>query len=47
MASSLHSLIDSVANVGAAYGWRPDAILLMGALWVATTTLHRLVTAVA
>jgi hypothetical protein len=47
MASSLHSLIDSVANAGAVYGWRPDAILLMGALWIATTTIHRLVTVAA
>jgi hypothetical protein len=42
MASTVHSLLDSVADAGAAYGWRLDAILLMGALWIATTTVHRL-----
>lgn len=47
MGNTLHALIDSVASAGAVYSWRLDAILLMGALWVATSAAHRLVNAVA
>lgn len=46
MGSPLRSLIDSVAAAGAVYGWRLEAILLTGALWVVTSTGRRLVTAI-
>ncbi len=42
MGNTLHSLIDSVAAAGMVYGWRLDAVLLTGALWVATCTARRL-----
>jgi len=31
--STLHSLFDSLAAAGTAYGWRIDAIVLGGVLW--------------
>ncbi len=42
MGDALHSLIDSVAAAGTAYGWRLDAVLLTGALWIATCTARRI-----
>jgi hypothetical protein len=47
MGNTLHSLIDSVATAGTVYGWRLDAVLLTGALWIATCTARRLVSAIA
>ncbi len=47
MGNTLHSLIDSVATAGTVYGWRLDAFLLTGALWIATSTARRLVSAIA
>jgi len=47
MGTTLHSLIDSMAAAGTIYGWRLDAVLLTGALWIATSTARRLVTAIA
>jgi hypothetical protein len=47
MGNTLHSLIDSVATAGTVYGWRLDAVLLTGALWIATSTARRLVSAIA
>jgi len=31
--STLHSLLDSLAAAGTAYGWRLDAIVLGGLFW--------------
>lgn len=45
MSHTLHSLIETVAAAGAAYGWRLDAVLLTGALWVAASAVRRLVSA--
>ncbi len=42
MGNTLHSLIDSVAAAGTVYGWRLDAVLLTGALWIATCTARRI-----
>ncbi len=42
MGNTLHSLIDSVAAAGTVYGWRLDAVLLTGALWIATCTARKL-----
>ena len=47
MGNTVHSLIDAVATAGTVYGWRIDAVLLTGALWVATSTARRLITAIA
>jgi hypothetical protein len=47
MGNTLHSLIDSVAAAGTVYGWRLDAVLLTGALWIATSTARRLVSVIA
>ena len=47
MGNTLHSLIDSVPTAGTVYGWRLDAVLLTGALWIATSTARRLVSAIA
>jgi hypothetical protein len=47
MGHTLHSLIDSVAAAGTVYGWRLDAVLLTGALWIATCTARRLVSVIA
>ncbi len=41
MGNPLHSLIDTVAAAGAVYGWRLDAILLTGALWIAASTARK------
>jgi hypothetical protein len=43
MGNTLHSLIDSVAAAGTVCGWRLDAVLLTGALWIATCTARRIV----
>jgi hypothetical protein len=32
--SSLHSLLDDLVAAGSLYGWRLDAVLLGGMLWV-------------
>ena len=32
--SSLHSLLDNLLAAGSMYGWRLDAIVLGGTLWV-------------
>jgi hypothetical protein len=32
--SSLHSLLDNLVAAGSLYGWRLDALLLGGMLWV-------------
>ncbi len=42
MGNTLHRLIDSVAAAGTVYSWRLDAVLLTGALWIATCTARRL-----
>jgi hypothetical protein len=34
--SSLHSLIDNLLAAGSLYGWRVDAIVLGGTLWLLT-----------
>lgn len=47
MGNTLRSLIDIVAVAGTLYGWRVDAVLLTGALWVAASAARRLVTAIA
>ena len=47
MGNTLHRLIDSVAAAGTVYSWRLDAVLLTGALWIATSTARRLVSAIA
>ena len=47
MGNTLHGLIDTVAVAGTVYGWRVDAVLLTGALWLATCTARRVVRAVA
>jgi len=42
MGNTRHSLIDSVAAAGTVYGWRLDAVLLTGALWIAICTARKL-----
>ena len=34
--SSLHSLLDNLLTAGSLYGWRVDAIVLGGTLWLLT-----------
>jgi hypothetical protein len=40
--SSLHSLIDNLTAAGNLYGWRVDAILLGGLLWIFSASLAEL-----
>jgi len=47
MGNPIHNLVDTVAAAGAVYGWRLDAVLLTGALWLATCSVRKLVTSVA
>ena len=47
MGNTLRSLMDTVTAAGTVYGWRIDAVVLTGVLWLATSTARRLVTAIA
>lgn len=40
--SSLHSLLDNLVAAGSLYGWRLDAVLLGGLLWVLATACAQL-----
>jgi len=40
--SSLHSLLDNLVATGSLYGWRLDAVLLGGMLWVLATACTHL-----
>lgn len=40
--SSLHSLIENLTAAGNLYGWRVDAIVLGGLLWIFSASLAEL-----
>jgi hypothetical protein len=40
--SSLHTLLDNLLAAGSLYGWRLDAVLLGGLLWVLATACAQL-----
>lgn len=41
--SSLHSLTSNMTAVGTTFGWRLDAILISGLLWMVATTSRQVV----
>lgn len=41
--SSLHSLTSNIIAVGTTFGWRLDAIVISGLLWMAATTYRQVV----
>lgn len=45
--STLHSLLDNLAAAGTIYGWRIDAIVLGGLLWVLSTGYAQVRTSIA
>jgi hypothetical protein len=39
--SNLHALLDNLVTAGSLYGWRVDAIVLGGTLWLLTAGFTR------